>query len=579
MRRARGNILVMALFVSVFLYFLSVALVAQNRQDVLLSVTREHRARADAAARAGLELALHVMRTDAAWPQRLEGAHGELETGGAWSLQPPAPVPGHPNLLEIRSEGVSGIARVTRRRIVEEVALASPDCPGPHLFALTGEGELAMLAPDFRWIRLGPAPDPQSWLVASGGPLFSHVDGPADAPPRIFDLTPRGMEEVPLVVQPSRTVAWLDLGPETASWKEIPSPDQVGGNLFRQVDSEIRGTRYQGPGVEWYTLTGRALVAQGTVVVSHARHEFYRGARATVTATGYVLDEPGRHFSSSALLAHDLASGDWSVLVDLMRVSDLQADPEIHVGSRSADVDTLGLVGSQPYALEAGNPRAVLRGMSSGWTLDRQSSGLSRGLYAYAGRLRMHTSEGSSDGMPRISLSEGLDPGRDLVMDRPGVRGALWDASTRSFQERDLIPPKRLRANLLGDLTCTESFQGGGGNDGANCVAIQGSDLYTFVRLRTEYLAEPDVEYLPPWTEEFLKDSARTETVALARFDGQRWQVWPGGLAEFSALPTPPHSTLVEVGDLQLSPRSLAAASYPEGTSPPRKRYAPVVDL
>lgn len=65
MRRARGNILVMALFVSVFLYFLSVALVAQNRQDVLLSVTREHRARADAAARAGLELALHVMRTDA----------------------------------------------------------------------------------------------------------------------------------------------------------------------------------------------------------------------------------------------------------------------------------------------------------------------------------------------------------------------------------------------------------------------------------------------------------------------------------------------------------------------------------
>jgi len=553
--------------------------VAQNRQDVLLAVTAEHRARADAAARAGLEVAVHVMRTDTFWPQRLEGAHGELETGGAWSVQPPSPVPGHPNLLEIRSEGVSGIARVTRRRIVEEIAMASPESPGTHLFALTGEGDLAMLAPSFRWSLLGPAPDPESWLVASGGPLFSHVVGPDEGAPRIFDVTPRGMEEVRLNVQPSRTVAWLDLGQETASWKELPSPGQIGTNLFRQVDSEIEGNHYQGPGVEWYTLTGRALLAGGTVVYSHANHEFYRGARATLTTAGYVLEEPGRQFSSSALLAHDLATGEWSVLVDLMQVSDLQADPDIQAGSRTPDADTLGLVDSQPYALEAGNPQAVLRGTTREWTLDRQSSGLSRGLFTYAGRLRMHTSEGSNDGFPRICLSEGLDPGRDLVMDRPGIRGALWDASTQSFQERDLIPPKRLRANLLGDLTCDGSFQGGGGNDGANCVAVQGRDLYTFVRLRTECLAEPGVEYLPPFTEEFLKNSAQTEAVVLARFDGQRWQVWPGGLAEFSVLPAPPHSTLVAVGDLQLSPRSLAAASYPEGASQPRKRYAPVVDL
>lgn len=578
MRRARGNVLIMALFVSVFLYFLSVALVAQNRQDVLLAVTLEHRARADAAARAGLELALHVMRTDPSWPQRLDGARGELETGGAWSLPLPSPVPGHPNLLEIRSEGVSGIARVTRRRIVEEIALASEDSLGPHLFALTGNGELAMLGPDFRWSLLGPAPDPESWLAASGGPLFSHVPGPGQGAPRIFDLTPRGMEQVNLVVSPAQTVAWLDLGRETASWKEIPPPDQPGGLLFREVEARLQGNRYEGPGVEWYSLTGRALQARGTVVYSHARHEFYRGARGTLTEAGYVLEEPGRQFGSSALLAHDVATGKWSVLVDLMEVFDLRADPEIRADSRTPDTDTLGMVESQPYALEAGNPRSVLRGGSRDWSLDRQASGLSRGLFAYAGRLRMHTSEGSRDGLPGVCLSEELDPGRDLALDRPGVRGALWDSSTRSFQERELLPPKRIRANLLGDLNCSESFQEAGGNDGTNCVAIQGKDLYAFVRLRTEYLAEPETEYLPPFTEEFLKTSQRTETVVLARFNGQRWQIWPGGLAEFSVLPPPPHSTLVEAGELQLSPRSLAAASYPEGADRPRSRYAPLVD-
>ena len=51
-RKERGNILVMAIFMSVFLFFLSVALVAQNRMDITLALSVDHRLQAQMAARA-----------------------------------------------------------------------------------------------------------------------------------------------------------------------------------------------------------------------------------------------------------------------------------------------------------------------------------------------------------------------------------------------------------------------------------------------------------------------------------------------------------------------------------------------
>ncbi len=581
MKRRRGNILVMAIFISLFLFFLSVALVAQNRQDVLLSVTQEHRLRADAAALAGLELALHVMRTDPEWEARLDGAQGELETGGSWTLEPPLRLTDYPNLLEIRSVGVSGIARLTRRRIVEEIAMASSDTAGPHLFARTDQGEMAMLGPDFRWTVLGPAPDPQSWLAASGGPLVSHVTTSNTRPPEIWDLTTQGMERVQLQVDPARALARLELTDETASWKDIPSPDQEAAGLSRTAQPIVDGTRYVGPSLDWYTLTGEALVADGNTVWSHANHYFYRGATATISGQGYTLETPGRQFRSTAVLACDLSTGRWTIVADLMHVSNLREDPDITPASGTLvpNPDSLGRVDGRLYALQRGDDGAVLLASGRAWSLDRRSPGLSHGLYAYAGKLRLHTTAGDLDGLARIHLSEGLDPWRDLSLERSQVNGSLWDAKTLAFQDRPLRPALRIRPSLLGDLARADSFLEGGDNDGANCVAVQGRDLYTFVRLQVRYLVEPGVSYLSPFTPEFLQQYSTRQVAVLGHYDGARWQVWPGGLHELSISAPSATSRAIQVGAVRLDPGSLAAASYPQAGTSRLNRYAPVVDL
>lgn len=459
--------------------------------------------------------------------------------------------------------------------------MASSEVAGPHLFARTDQGDLAMLAPDFRWTILGPAPDPQSWLAASNGPLISHVPTTAPQLPEIWDLTPQGMERVPLPVDPARKLARLELSRQTASWKDIPSPEFQAAGLSRAAQPVVEGTSYTGPSLDWYTLTGRALVAEGQMVWSHADHFFYRGARASLSSQGYTLERPGRLFRSRATLACDLSTGHWVTAVDLMQVPDLREDPQVTPESQTLmpNPDSLGRVEGRLYALQDGQDDTVLVASQRAWSLERRSPGLSRGLYAYGGKLRLHATSGDLDGLARIHLTDGLDPWRDLSLDRPGVSGSLWDARTGSFQDRPLRPAQRVRPSLLGDLARADSFLEAGSNDGSNCVAVQGRDLYTFVRLQVRYPAETGVDYLAPFTPEFLKQNSTRQVAVLGHYDGARWQVWPGGLLEFSVSAPTPAGRTVQAGSLRLDPQGLAAASYPHVETIRLNRYAPVVDL
>ena len=51
MRKDRGNVILTALFVSIFLFFLSIALLWSNRQDIALSLSMEHKLKAQSEAR------------------------------------------------------------------------------------------------------------------------------------------------------------------------------------------------------------------------------------------------------------------------------------------------------------------------------------------------------------------------------------------------------------------------------------------------------------------------------------------------------------------------------------------------
>ena len=95
MRRPRGNIILTALFISVFLFFLSIALIWTNRQDIALSLTMEHKMKGEAAARSGAMRVYASLRTLGLPPAALEGT---LDNGTTWKCE----------LVELPAEGDRG---------------------------------------------------------------------------------------------------------------------------------------------------------------------------------------------------------------------------------------------------------------------------------------------------------------------------------------------------------------------------------------------------------------------------------------------------------------------------------------
>lgn len=107
MRKARGNIILTALFISVFLFFLSIALVWTNRQDITLVLAMEHKLKAEAAARSGAMLVFTSLRNIDQAPAVMEGT---LTNGSSWKAElvelPPEGFRGP--IILLRSRGTSG---------------------------------------------------------------------------------------------------------------------------------------------------------------------------------------------------------------------------------------------------------------------------------------------------------------------------------------------------------------------------------------------------------------------------------------------------------------------------------------
>ena len=83
-RRSRGNIILTALFVAIFLFFLSVALIWTNRQDIALSLSMEHKLKAQSAARTAAYEAFYRLRRHS----DLEGfQQGTLPSGAEYDIQ------------------------------------------------------------------------------------------------------------------------------------------------------------------------------------------------------------------------------------------------------------------------------------------------------------------------------------------------------------------------------------------------------------------------------------------------------------------------------------------------------------
>ncbi|MHB2018279.1 MAG: hypothetical protein ACYCW6_15115 [Candidatus Xenobia bacterium] len=613
--RQRGNLLLTAIFIAVFLFFLSAALVSSNREDVLYALSANHRLQADMAAEGALNLALQTMKTDPNWEQTLTNAHGTLASGATWSaqVQPTAdPVQNTTYLHQITGTGVAGGTTQTEAMTVEEFRMAPslPQSQEAMFFTMGSTGDLLIMNHTFNWTDLGPAPRLDAWLVANAGPLFTLAPEGTASAPNVMDwqptygqfgiLEPGNPVQVPIPdASLDEHTIYLVFRNGQATWNDVTDPvlqlkntqpfriDGVpnGGPKFQtavgaNASVTYASSNFQGPMVDWYGLRGPGMVANGNVIYCHAIHYFYTGVQFqnhVSVVRGVIVSNPvynpAQILEMPAVLSYDVQAQTWSKVVDTMQIPSTPYQVPPPYAGPQPDMSSMGLLQSTVMALQQGSLTQILQGQKNAWAALQTGPGLSKGLYAYKNNLLLHQSDGlTADNLPQFSLS-GLSPESELSVVQNDSKGDILDTSNQ-FVPRIFRPAMTQNLTTLADLNGAVSFTTP--SLGANCVAVLGNDLYTMARVRTTWIQEQG-QYLNTYPAGYF--NTPIDTLAICHYDGQHWQIWPGGMFQQSLLTGVGNSMqLVTAGGQQVlaSPEHLAVAVY-ASSAPPLRRYTPIV--
>ncbi len=682
-RRPWGNILITALFMAIFLFFLSVAMISQNRMDLSLGLAVDHRLKADSAARAGLNWALRTMRTQPNWPDLLKGPKPELESGAVFEVEVRSRSndSGDPYLLLITAKGTSGLVAVDHWAVVEEVRKTPDDADhGTQLFARAWNqadppkpDNLAMLGSDFQWYDLGPLPTGDTTLESSGGPLFVFApEGTAAEPPSVLEALPffnvdTGQEMPgPLtrieLVPPGRHLLRLEIKGGEGSWVDIPDPGpQLGSSRglwdintpwlkslpvikiwedpatlpddrppwhSRNVKMTGRGDHANGFEVfsldsdlgiwnedtgqyeritdqkpyfdlttlsktthemtiawdqivkanlylEWYSLTGTALAARGDKIACQGVHTFYghipiAGERKWVDYGTPIYESIV--YQRPCVLEYDLKTEKWTPLVDLMTVPESKMSDPILVNSMPWKADYLD-VDSKGKVYLNGTRRQTTQLMRYE---DEDSHDALGQVPGQRPRVIVYRDQpyylaerepypGSSE--PRKVLQgfngKTLDPHAQLGGKVAPVSAKFHQAGAET--EVQLKPGEEISAGLIGDLYD---------------ITAWGDQLVAMGYLRRD-LQDLDMAKLSDYNPG-SKPNAIIEGGQLAtmlRYDGERWQVWPGGADDL--LKSRPRTTNANEQSvpsstgktIKLHLRNLAFANYLDGY-PDLSRYS-----
>lgn len=303
-RSRKGNILLVAIFISAFLFFLSVILVATNRQDILLAISVDHRMRASTAARAGANEALQIMRSNSEWEAKLGKSYkGQMASGATFNVTVAAHAvdTGPPYYLDIDSRGTSGFIASEYHLMVEEIRLADSIAKKglkPHLFTLaqgSTSPQLMMLGPSFKWSSLdslGTSSVPTT--LTAGGGILALQSGNGTRPPDLKDWTYRTEYGFYNMNNFTNTTSQLTQGKAlqvmriegtVLKWETmqdaanvsknpvdaLPNPVtvntetvQVAPGVYVVVDKN----EYTGPTVDWYSLSGTRMASEDGAVYS-----------------------------------------------------------------------------------------------------------------------------------------------------------------------------------------------------------------------------------------------------------------------------------------------------------------------
>ena len=273
-----GNILISAIFIAVFLFFLSVALISTNRQDINLTVLADHKLRARHAAEEAATYALQTMKEDQQWetlllnktftnssvsdnvswsvmvkPMAPTNATAAVDTSDASGINGSDPNPTRwdpaidkiPHFYEVVGKGVSGVYSAEYRLMVEEFRLSDGIVSNglkPYLFMTASSDNvtsLCMLDPTFTWHRLAAlsADFNVSTLTGNGGDVYITSKSKKSGP-QISDWNPvvgqPGGFYVPGAWTPTASqfpeandLLKLELTGNEAKWTAMPDPNKT----------------------------------------------------------------------------------------------------------------------------------------------------------------------------------------------------------------------------------------------------------------------------------------------------------------------------------------------------------------
>ena len=687
---------------AIFLFFLSVAMVSTNRMDISLGLSVDHRLKADAAARAGLNWALRTMRTDPNWAKTLKGGTPVLESGARIEVEVRARSndTGNPFLLVVTSVGSSGLVSVRHWAVVEEVRkpkVAGKDTQvfSRSLIAKDGnfaDNGLAMLGQDFQWYQLSELPtadkEPNT-IEAGGGPLFTFApEGTAQEPPSIItalplflptgqqvsgpmirlELVPPGRHLVTLELDPtSQAMTWVDVpdpGPQLGRWGGMPEIEGDLKNLpvirmwedprkAEQKDEqpwESRNIRLTGKEredsgsgydiltvdtdkgiwdedtgtykkitdsvpwaqaamvesktpteltldwseisdnllvyLEWYSITGEAIAARGDKIACQGLHTFYGqypySGEQKFVEFGTPLYET-IVYQAPCVLEYDLKEKKWTKLVDLMSIPKLNSPPLI-TRSRQWRANFLE-VNSKDQVFITTKKRISIENLETNLvrynSLDRHVShgtvpGAVPRVVLYDERPYYLNQSGYLPGTstPRRFLSgfhgQQLDPTKQLGGHVPPITASVPEGEQDT--EYQFKPAEEIAVGLAG-----ERFD----------IISHGKELLALGLVRRHVEDDDTFPQLGDFNQSgpYALTSKKT-MVALLRYDGEAWQVWPGGSSDLlksfktSANPRALNVPRVQSGgvagatDITLIPGDgLALASYPFD-QPVLNRYA-----
>lgn len=341
MHRTRGNLLLSALFMAAFLFFLSVALVVTNREDIRYTLFVDHKMRSSLAADGALDAALQVMRSQPDWESQISNLPIQFASGAAsrvvwrpWTAPPAGgdaryQVPRMTTRLpavEVVASGISGAFRSDRHLLLEEFRIADSvlsEGRKPHLFAVIDD-KLEVLTPSFTWEGVGEL-DAEYLIntLSAGGDALHYLARERGAtPPELMDfpltVTPEGVRipgefsAAPIQIPKGHGGLGLVLKEAQWDWETLPDPgEQLGTRVDSNVKPDPSGKAeasaggkgwdnmtlswdtialspsdltvdysfFNGPRLEWYNLAGTVAAFHQGKYYCHGKHYFYSGFR------------------------------------------------------------------------------------------------------------------------------------------------------------------------------------------------------------------------------------------------------------------------------------------------------------